>query len=129
MQALALGEQNKKVIRSDKLQRLHTLHNLALLLKKGMEGLPGVAPTLRDDQLEVEAQSLRDGYLAESVAKLAVADKEYVDSVQAMGGASDDKGKPGRICRWIFDTCACMKACACNSCHISWYPHVRASKL
>jgi len=101
MQALALGEQNKEVIRSDKLQRLHTLHNLALLLKKGIQGLPGVAATLRDGQLEVEAQSLRDGYLAESVAKLAVADKEYVDSVQAMAGAPDDKGKPGRICRWI----------------------------
>jgi len=97
MQALALGEQNKEVIRSDKLQRLHTLHNLALLLKKGIEGLPGVAPTLRDGQLEVEAQSLRDGYLAESVAKLAVADKEYADSIQATGGASNDKGKPGRI--------------------------------
>ncbi|DBA99603.1 TPA: hypothetical protein ACH3X3_012177 [Trebouxia sp. C0006] len=94
-EALALGEQNKEVIRSDKLQRLHTLHNLALLLKKGIQGLPGVAPTLRDGQLEVEAQSLRDGYLAESVAKLAVADKEYADSIQAMGGASDEAGKSG----------------------------------
>ncbi len=101
IQALALGEQNKEVIRSDKLQRLHTLHNLAMLLKKGIQGMPGVAPTLRDGQLEVEAQSLRDGYLAESVAKLAVADKEYADSIQAMGSASDEAGKSGRICRWI----------------------------
>ena len=89
MQALALGEQNKEVIRSDKLQRLHSLHNLAQLLKQGLHGLPGVAPTLRDSQLEGEAQSLRDGYLAESVAKLAAAEKEYGDSMLAMNTASD----------------------------------------
>ncbi len=95
MQALALGEQNKEVIRADKLQRLHTLHNLALLVKQGLEGLPGVGPTLRDSQLEGEAQSLRDGYLAESVAKLAVADKEYRDSLVTMDHVHDEKGRSG----------------------------------
>ncbi|KAL0019181.1 hypothetical protein WJX77_000293 [Trebouxia sp. C0004] len=122
-EALALGEQNKEVIRSDKLQRLHTLHNLALLLKKGMEGLPGVAPTLRDGQLEVEAQSLRDGYLAESVAKLAVAEKEFVDSIQAMGGASDDKGKPGPSAGPVELLDRCLRGDQIATCRLvaRWY--------
>lgn len=69
-------EQNKAHIRADKLQQLHTLHNLADLL--GQEGIigggggdvpggsrgarggvPGVAPTLRDSQLAAEAGELR----------------------------------------------------------------------
>lgn len=77
-------------MRSDKLQKLHTLHNLAGLVKQGVGGLPGVAPTLRDGQLEDEAQRLRDGYLAESVAKLAAAQKEFDDSLAAMNDAADD---------------------------------------
>ena len=96
-QALALGEQNKEVIRADKLQKLHTLHNLAQLLKGGVEGLPGVARTLRDSSLEAEAQSLRDGYLAESVAKLAVADQEYQESLRAMNSAAHDDQHSGLI--------------------------------
>lgn len=95
MQALALGEQNKEAIRADKLQRLHTLHNLALLLKQGLPSSFGVAPTLRDGQLGAEAQGLREGYLAESVAKLAVADREFADSLHAMGGALRGRGHPG----------------------------------
>ncbi|KAL3154030.1 hypothetical protein ABBQ32_013581 [Trebouxia sp. C0010 RCD-2024] len=94
-EALALSEQNKEAIRADKLQKLHTLHNLAQLLKEGLEGLPGVPPTLRDSTLETEAQSLRDGYLAESIAKLAVADKEYQDALDAMNTAAGSCNDPG----------------------------------
>ena len=96
LQALSLGEQNKGVIRVDKLQKLHTLHNLAQLLKGGPQQLkggpqqlPGVPRTLRDSQLESEAQSLRDGYLAESIAKLAAADKEYQDALAAMNAPAE----------------------------------------
>ena len=97
MQALALSEQNKEVIRADKLQKLHTLHNLAQLLKGGPEGVPGVPHTLRDSTLEAEAQSLRDGYLAESIAKLAVADKEYQDALAAMNTAAGSCSDPGKM--------------------------------
>lgn len=105
VQALALGEQNKEVIRADKLQKLHTLHNLAQLLKRGVEGLPGVARTLRDSSLEAEAQSLRDGYLAESIAKLAVADKEYQDSLHAMNSAAHDDQHSGPITMPLTASC------------------------
>ena len=97
MQALALSEHNKDMIRADKLQKLHTLHNLAQLVKQGaLEGLSGVPHTLRDGTLQTEAQSLRDGYLAESIAKLAVADKDYQDALHAMNtpaALSDDLGQ------------------------------------
>ena len=85
------------MIRADKLQKLHTLHNLAQLLKQGnLQGLPGVPHTLRDSTLQTEAQSLRDGSLAESIAKRAVADKDYQDALHAMNTAADvpdDSGK------------------------------------
>ena len=98
MQALALSEQNKEMIRADKLQKLHTLHNLAQLLKQGgSEGLPGVPHTLRDGTLQTEAQSLRDGYLAESIARLAVADKDYQDALRAMNTAADAPDDLGTI--------------------------------
>ena len=96
-QALALSEQNKEVVRADKLQRLHTLHNLAKLLKRGGAGLAGVPPSLRDSQLESEAQSLRDGYLAESLAKLSVASREYEECLVAMESNSQGSDQPGRL--------------------------------
>lgn len=98
VQALALSEQNKEVIRTDKLQKLHTLHNLAQLLKEGLQGVTGVPPTLRDSTVETEAQSLRDGYLAESIAKLAVAAKEYQDALGAMNKAAGSCNDPGTTC-------------------------------
>lgn len=111
MQALALSEQNKEVIRADKLQKLHTLHNLAQLLKTGMkqgqegarggmQGVPAVPHTLRDSSLQAEAQSLRDGYLAESMAKLAVADRDYQDTLGAMNAAARSSVDPGELCLW-----------------------------
>lgn len=91
MQALSLGEQNKEAIRVDKLQKLHTLHNLDQLLKGGAHQLPGVPRTLRDSELSNEAQRLRDGYLAESIAKLAAADREYQDALTAMNTAAEQQ--------------------------------------
>ena len=47
-------------IKTDTLQRLHTITNLAEILEAGH---PGVAPTLRDDQLRAEALKLREYYM------------------------------------------------------------------
>lgn len=59
-QALRLAEENKDRVRADRLQQLHTLHNLALLLESG--GLPRgeVVPTLRDSTLKQEADEIRE---------------------------------------------------------------------
>ena len=122
MQALALGEQNKEVIRADKLQRLHTLHNLALLLKQGLPGSLGVAPTLRDGQLGAEAQGLREGYLAESVAKLAVADREFADSLHAMGGAPRDRGQPGEL-DFVY------RGGLCDVCKVVMLTHMHCAQI
>ncbi|KAI8498455.1 hypothetical protein Bbelb_236570 [Branchiostoma belcheri] len=59
-------------LKTDKLQRLHTLHNLAGLLQRKLPGrkLPGVAPTLRDDQLLKEADELKTYYMQKSLDKI-----------------------------------------------------------
>ena len=55
-QVLATAESNKDLIRIDPLQRLHTLANLSVLLRLGV---PNVARTLRDDQLQAQAEEIR----------------------------------------------------------------------
>eukprot|EP00058_Branchiostoma_floridae_P018800 XP_002604289.1 hypothetical protein BRAFLDRAFT_125252 [Branchiostoma floridae] len=54
-------------LKTDKLQRLHTLHNLAGLLHRK---LSGVAPTLRDDQLMKQAEELKTYYMQKSLDKI-----------------------------------------------------------
>ncbi|CAH1233506.1 SHPRH [Branchiostoma lanceolatum] len=54
-------------LKTDKLQRLHTLHNLAGMLQRK---LPGVAPTLRDDQLLKQAEELKMYYMQKSLDKI-----------------------------------------------------------
>jgi hypothetical protein len=73
-------EENKELIRADRLQQLHTLHNLAETLEGAAKDIPGVAPTLRDSQLRQQAAVLRDAYVAEPAARLAVVEGE-VDEV------------------------------------------------
>ena len=55
-QVLSTAESNKELIRIDPLQRLHTLTNLSELLAAGVQG---VARTLRDDQLQSQAEDIR----------------------------------------------------------------------
>ncbi len=57
-QVLATAEANKALIRLDPLQKLHTLSNLADLLKGG--SMPGVPRTLRDDSLQADADKIRE---------------------------------------------------------------------
>ncbi|GFN75462.1 E3 ubiquitin-protein ligase shprh [Plakobranchus ocellatus] len=54
-------EQNKDQFRTDDLQQLHAMHNLALLLDTKPEG---VAPTLRDSQLKQQCEELKTKYMA-----------------------------------------------------------------
>ena len=56
MQVLTTAESNKDLIRIDPLQRLHTLTNLSELLGLGVQG---IARTLRDDQLQAQAEEIR----------------------------------------------------------------------
>ena len=55
-QVLSTAESNKELIRIDPLQRLHTLTNLSELLAAGVQG---IARTLRDDQLQSQAEDIR----------------------------------------------------------------------
>ncbi|CAL5225440.1 g8258 [Coccomyxa viridis] len=103
MQVLTTAESNKDLIRIDPLQRLHTLTNLSELLESGVQG---IARTLRDDQLQKQAEEIRQEYLAQWVAKVAAAEKEYRNvtkqinrpalpgSAQPQTAAGGDSGVP-----------------------------------
>ena len=60
------SEELKDSVKTDTLQRLHTLHNLAEVLKTAPAG--SIPPTLRDGQLEEEAEQLRKNYLGRALA-------------------------------------------------------------
>lgn len=62
MQVLTTAESNKDLIRIDPLQRLHTLTNLAELLAFGVQG---IARTLRDDQLQDQAEAIRQASVSD----------------------------------------------------------------
>ena len=59
-EVLRLVEEYKGKIKTDTLQKLHTVTNLAELLEAGHEK---IAPTLRDDTLREEAKDLQNKYL------------------------------------------------------------------
>ena len=85
LQALFIAAQNEGTVRTDPLQRLHALHNLSELLGAAGASLPaGLAPTLRDSTLTRDAGCIRDEYMADSVARLAAAEKEFADSKAAL---------------------------------------------
>lgn len=92
-EALKLVEENKIYIRADKLQQLHTLHNLAAVLAQDDSS---IARTLRDDSLATEAAKLRDEYLNEAVTRLAAAEFELQEvKVNAAKGISEFKKLAG----------------------------------
>ena len=57
----------KDSVKTDTLQRLHTLHNLAEIMRMAPAG--SIPPTLRDGQLEEEAEQLRKHYLGRALAQ------------------------------------------------------------
>ena len=79
----------KSGIKTDALQRLHSLHNLNLLLKEG--GIPGIAPTLRDSELESEAQGLRKEYLKNTYSGLILAKADFRARTEKVGNCLDPK--------------------------------------
>jgi hypothetical protein len=87
-------------VRTDPLQRLHTLTNLAEALDTlgrkaavaaasgcGAGAVPQVARTLRDSNLATEAQALRDAYLASRVADLAAQRAAFAKAQEVATGA------------------------------------------
>lgn len=76
-EVLRLVEEHKSRVKTDTLQRLHTITNLAELLEAGHAD---VAPTLRDGGLRAEAEELREKYLGKYLAATAAA-KQAVEPV------------------------------------------------
>lgn len=68
-------------IKTDSLQRLHTLHNLAEILESGH---PNIQPTLRDDSLREEAETIRKRYLQHYPQQVATADLECNQNTKAV---------------------------------------------
>ncbi|UPR01651.1 E3 ubiquitin-protein ligase SHPRH [Chloropicon primus] len=63
-------------IKTDSLQKLHTLHNLSSLLLQG--SIAGIAPTLRDSQLGAEAKALKKDYLRNASSRLILANTDFL---------------------------------------------------
>ncbi|GFS23980.1 E3 ubiquitin-protein ligase SHPRH [Elysia marginata] len=61
-------EQNKDQFRTDDLQQLHAMHNLAQLLESKPDG---VAPTLRDSQLKEQCEELKTKYMSKTKTNVA----------------------------------------------------------
>lgn len=76
-EVLAMSEENFKQegLRTDPLQKLHTLHNLSLLLKEPEHA--HMAKTTRDESIALEAAQLRDKYISEYKINLSQATAEY----------------------------------------------------
>jgi hypothetical protein len=104
-------------VRTDPLQRLHTLHNLAETLDAigrkaaaaaarsgaAAAAAPQVARTLRDSSLASEAAGIRDAYLASRVADLAAQRAAYAKAKEAATGSGKrprkgrGRGDAGRV--------------------------------
>ncbi len=78
-EVIRLVDEYKDKIKTDTLQKLHTVTNLAELLEAGH---PEIDPTLRDDKLRDECQILRCKYLEKYTTSLKSA-KEAVDPVSS----------------------------------------------
>ncbi|XP_069684447.1 E3 ubiquitin-protein ligase SHPRH isoform X2 [Periplaneta americana] len=67
---LRIAEEYKDKLKTDKLQMIHTLHNLADMLDGHHEG---ISPTLRDDKLREEARALEQKYMHKCDIQVATA--------------------------------------------------------
>jgi len=64
-EVLRSAEEHKGTLKTDTLQKLHTVTNLAELLEAKHEGID---PTMRDSELRTEAQALKDRYMTKYLA-------------------------------------------------------------
>ncbi|KAI8791402.1 E3 ubiquitin-protein ligase SHPRH [Biomphalaria glabrata] len=71
-------EEHKDQFRTDDLQQLHAMHNLAEVLDKKPEG---VSPTLRDDTLRIQCTALIEKYMSKTKVNVT-SSKEALDNVQ-----------------------------------------------
>ena len=78
-EVLTTAEQYKDKIKTDTLQRLHTVTNLAEILESNHEG---IVPTLRDGKLREEAAELRERYLSKYITALAASKVREIKSVK-----------------------------------------------
>eukprot|EP00736_Rhodelphis_marinus_P000333 Rmarinus@m.29946 len=84
-ECLAVADENKKLFRADRLQRLHTLYNLHDLLFGGKISVPStVGRTLRDEQLLDEASCIRAQYLTDSEMQLHAAVAAFENAVSVV---------------------------------------------
>ncbi|ELU00238.1 hypothetical protein CAPTEDRAFT_220844 [Capitella teleta] len=68
-------DEHREKLRTDDLQELHTIHNLSeVLAKKPL----GVDPTLRDDQLQKQAEDLKAKYLAKAAASVSQSQETWL---------------------------------------------------
>ncbi|KAF4525763.1 hypothetical protein B566_EDAN002025 [Ephemera danica] len=80
---LMLIEQNKDKVKADRLQRVHTLHNLAELLEIHSDNL-NIPRTTRDATLRQEAAELETTYLDKCIASLSSAKQAVEPLIQAV---------------------------------------------
>ncbi|XP_045026418.1 LOW QUALITY PROTEIN: E3 ubiquitin-protein ligase SHPRH [Daphnia magna] len=62
------AEEIKDSVKTDTLQRLHTFHNLAEIIRTAPPG--AIPPTLRDSQLQEEADQLKKHYLGRALGQV-----------------------------------------------------------
>lgn len=86
-EVLRIANEQAAKIKTDRLQRLHALHNLAELLEAGHENIP---PTLRDSDLRIEAERLREEYLAKCAAKVTASHETLAGARQLVAEAENN---------------------------------------
>uniref|UniRef100_T1JC89 RING-type domain-containing protein n=1 Tax=Strigamia maritima TaxID=126957 RepID=T1JC89_STRMM len=94
---LRLAAEDMQNVETDKMQRLHALHNLAELLDAGHTDIP---PTLRDDQLKTEADEMRRAYLTKCAAKATQA-QEALCEIQETCREVENQLNMRRHCWWM----------------------------
>ncbi|GAX82125.1 hypothetical protein CEUSTIGMA_g9553.t1 [Chlamydomonas eustigma] len=106
-EAVRVIEENKQSVRTDPLQRLHTLHNLNELLTSP-DLPPAIPKTLRDHALLEEANAIRNKYLGLSAARLVTTKAEVCDTLRESGLVAPDEVLDAAIIEATTATTAAM---------------------
>nr|XP_006814870.1 PREDICTED: E3 ubiquitin-protein ligase SHPRH-like [Saccoglossus kowalevskii] len=68
-------EEHKEQLKTDSIQRLHTVYNLHQILKQNH---PNVGHTLRESKLEDEAEEIRTNYMAKTIALVSQSQEHLI---------------------------------------------------